>query len=436
MRAAFSDSAKVAAMLQAEAALARAQAECGITPEALAPAIDRITPEDLDLPGIGEGTALAGVPVIAFVKMARALLPGDLAAHFHKGATTQDILDTAQVLQMALGLAALRSDLATTVGGLERLAREHLRTPCIGRTYGQHAAPVTFGFKAAIWRRGILDVTERLPAVRARVLLASLGGPVGTLASLGQDGPRVAAGYARHLGLGAAPVTWHTRRAGVVEMGCWLAMLIGALAKFATDVAHLASTEVGEVAEPFTPGRGGSSAMPHKRNPVSATVILATHGAAPGHLAALVSAMAAAHERPAGAWHAEWHALPQLFGLASGALREAARLADGLLVDAGRMAENLAMTRGLIFADAAVACLSAHVGREAAEAAVARAAEAVRAGRIDLLHALKGDRALPESVRAELDGAFEIGPAVDAAALWAELGLRGDHGEPDAAPGA
>ena len=436
MRAAFSDRARIAAMLQAEAALAHAQAECALVPDALAAAIESIAPEDLDLSALGQGPALSGVPVIPFLRMARARLPEDLALYFHDGATTQDILDTALMLQMRLGFAALEPDLQTAADGLEKLAREHRRTPCVGRTYGQHAAPVTFGYKAAIWRRGIVDVAERLPEIRARVLLASLGGPVGTLASLGEKGPAVAVGYARHLNLQAAPAAWHTMRAGLVEAGCWLAMLIGALAKFATDVAHLASTEVGEVAEPYTPGRGGSSAMPHKRNPVSATVILAAHGAAPGYLATLVTAMAAAHERPAGAWHSEWHVLPQLFGLASGALKEAARLACGLVVEPGRMAENLALTRGLIFADAAAARLSIHVGREAAHAAIERAVEHSRRNGESLLDVLKRDPGLPDHARADLGPAFDIGPALETAALWADAALGSGKREPDAAPRA
>ncbi len=165
---------------------------------------------------------------------------------------------------------------------------------------------------------------DALPGLRERVLVASLGGPVGTLAGLGALGPDVADAFAAELALGSAPLSWHSLRDRIAETGAWLARLIGALAKMATDVAHLASTEVGEVSEPYVPGRGGSSAMPHKRNPVSCTVVLAAHAAAPGMAATLVAGMAAAHERPAGAWHAEWHVLPQLFGLASGALREAA----------------------------------------------------------------------------------------------------------------
>ncbi len=176
------------------------------------------------------------------------------------------------------------------------------------------------------------------------MLTASLGGPVGTLAGLGPDGPAIAARFAAECGLGGDPVAWHTRRSRIAETGTWLARLMGSLAKLATDVVALAATEVGEVAEPHVPGRGGSSAMPHKRNPVGATVILAAFAAARGHAATLLDAMPAAHERPAGPWHAEWHALPQLFGLASGALREARALAEGLTVDAGRMRANLDLT--------------------------------------------------------------------------------------------
>jgi 3-carboxy-cis,cis-muconate cycloisomerase len=203
----------------------------------------------------------------------------------------------------------------------------------------------------------------------------------------------------------------------MAEAGVWLATLIGALAKIATDVAHLASTEVAEVAEPYVPGRGGSSAMPHKRNPVSCTIILAAHAAAKGHVVTLLDAMAAAHERPAGLWHAEWHALPQLFGLASGALREGRRLAEGLEVDAARMRVNLDVTKGLLFADAAASALAGAIGRGDAHKLVEEAAEAVRRTGRDLrsvLGELAGDHA------AALDKAFDLAAAVAAASSWVE----------------
>jgi 3-carboxy-cis,cis-muconate cycloisomerase len=418
MRGVFSDGARVGAMLRVEAALAAAEARVGLAPAGLAGAIRAIAPEDLDLVAIGEATALSGVPTIPFVKAVQRLLPAALERAFHKGATTQDILDTALVLQCREALALLRRDLVAIMAGLAVLAERYRAAPCAGRTYGQHAAPVTFGFKVAVWLAGIADVAARLPAVREGLLVASLGGPVGTLAALRGQGPAVLEGFAAELGLGVPVVTWHTTRARVAEAGAWLATLIGALAKMAVDVAHLASTEVSEVAEPYVPGRGGSSAMPHKRNPVSCTVILAAHAAAPGLAATLLGAMAAAHERPAGLWHGEWHALPQLFGLASGALHEARALAEGLEVDAARMRRNLDCTRGLLFADAAAGVLTARLGREGAHHAVEVAAGEVRASGEALAGVLA--RLYPE---VDTSGAFDLTPAIAAASPWVDRAL-------------
>jgi 3-carboxy-cis,cis-muconate cycloisomerase len=406
MRAVFSDRARIGAMLRVEAALARAEARFDLAPEGLAAAIEAIAPASLDLEKLGAETALAGVPVIPFVKGVQARLPKDLEPAFHKGATTQDVLDSALVLQMRDALALITSDLRAAIPALAALAREHRATPCVGRTYGQHAAPITFGFKAAAWLTGLADAAEQLPRLRSRVLVASLGGPVGTLAGLGEKGPAVARAFAEDLGLSAAPISWHALRGRMAEAGAWLSILIGALAKMATDVAHLASTEVGEAAEPHMPGRGGSSAMPHKRNPVSSTIILAAHAAAKGHVVTLLDAMAAAHERPAGAWHAEWHALPQLFGLASGALREGRRLAEGLQV-----------TKGLLFADAAAAALAPSLGREPAHRLVEEAADEVRGTGRDL-RAILAERAREHAPA--LDRAFDLAPATTAAAQWVE----------------
>jgi len=420
MRDVFSDQARLAAMLTVEAALARAQARLGLVPDALAPAIEAISADSLDLAAMGEQTALSGVPTIPFVRAVQARLPRELERAFHKGATTQDILDTALVLQIRAALALVTRDLDAILAGLAVLAGAHRDTPCVGRTYGQHAAPLTFGFKAAVWLAGVADVAERLPGLRSRLLVASLGGPVGTLAGLGTHGPAVADAFAQTLGLGAAPIAWHTRRAGMAEAGAWLATLMGALAKMATDIAHLASTEVAEVAEPWVPGRGGSSAMPHKRNPVSCTVILAAASAAKGHVTTLLDAMASAHERPPGLWHAEWHALPTLFGLASGALREAASLAQGLVVDAPRMRANIDLTRGLLFADAAAARLSPLLGREAAHARIEHAADEVRRTGDTLQAVLARDPALHD---ADLAAAFDLTPAIAAAGPWVDRAL-------------
>jgi len=417
MREAFSDRARLAAMLEAEAALARVQARLGLVPEGLAPAIEAIRADSLDVAALGEQTALSGVPTIPFVSAVQARLPKELERAFHKGATTQDILDTALVLQMRAALALLTVDLDTVMTGLAALASAHRDVPCVGRTYGQHAAPLTFGFKAAVWLAGVADIAECLPGLRSRLLVASLGGPVGTLAGLGKHGPAVADGFAQALGLGTTPIAWHARRARMAEAGAWLASLMGALAKVATDVAHMASTEVAEIAEPWTPGRGGSSAMPHKRNPVSCTVILAAAYAAGGHVTTLLNAMASAHERPPGLWHAEWHALPTLFGLASGALHEAAALAKGLVVDAPRMRANIDQTRGLLFADAAAARLSPRLGREAAHARVEHAADEVRRTGDTLQTVLARDPALHAD---DLAAAFGLASAIAAAGPWVD----------------
>ena len=424
MRAVFSDRARIAAMLRMEAALARAEARLGLVPDALAPAIAAIGPDAFDLPEIGDQTVLSGVPTIPFVKAVQQKLPKELEPFFHKGATTQDIADTALVLQMRAAFALIARDLDAVLDRFAELAREHRSTPCVGRTYGQHAAPLTFGYKVAVWAVGIAEAAERLPSLCERTLTASLGGPVGTLAGLGDKGPAVAEAFAEELGLAAAPIAWHSLRARMAETGAWLAILMGALAKMATDVAHLASTEVGELAEPFVPGRGGSSAMPHKRNPVSATVILSAHMAAKAHVATLLDAMAAAHERPAGAWHAEWHALPYLFGLASGSLQEARGLGDGLVVKAERMRRNIDATAGLLFADVVAARLAPSLGRERAHRLLEQAAGRVRTSGLSLPEVLRTDPELSRDVPAEiLASAFDPTPAVDAAAPWVDRAL-------------
>ncbi len=413
MRAVFTDRARLAAMLRTEAALARVEARHGFVATALAPAIEGISADDFDLDELGRATAEAGVPVIPFVKAVEAKLPSKLRNDFHFATTTQDIADTALVLQMSQAFDLIAADLRDILAALSRLAVRHRGTPCAGRTYGQHAAPVTFGYVAAVWLAGIADAASGLPALRERVLAVSLGGPVGTLSGLGDKAAKVAAGVSRELGLAAPVASWHVLRGRMVETGMWLALLIGALAKMAEDVARLSATEIGEVSEPHAPGRGGSSAMPHKQNPVSATVILAAHAAAKGHVVTLLDAMAAEHQRPVGLWHAEWHALPQLFGLASGALREARSLAAGLTVDKARMKANLDMTGGMLFAGAVAAALAPSLGREQAHRLVEEAAGAARASGKPFRDVVLAD--CPAKARQAIENAFAIDPAIDAA---------------------
>ncbi len=418
MAAIFADEALIAAMLRAEAALARAQARAGLAPADLADAIEAVSPAAFDMQALAAGTVLAGVPTIAFVKALQKLLPPEFAADLHKGATSQDILDTALALQMTVAFDLLAADLAGMLRALAALARRHAHTPCIARSYGQHAAPISFGFKAAVWLAGIADAASGLEARRAAACRAQLGGPVGTLASLGMQGPAVLADYARELGLGVPDIAWHTRRAGIVEAGQWLAALIGTLGKMAGDIVALAASEIGEASEPHVEGRGGSTAMPHKRNPVAATAILANAQAAGGLAAGLSGSLIAAHERPAGPWHAEWHAVASLFGCAGGAVAHARFLADGLQVDAAAMARNLGATRGLVFADAAASLLAPKLGRAAAHTLVERAADTARTSGRDLRAVLaEADTGLDAQA---LAAAFDPRAAVAAAAAWVE----------------
>ena len=417
MAAVFSDEARLTAMLRVEWALAEAQQRHGVIPHGLAHALSDLTPAQFDLAALGQATALSGVPTIPFVAALRALVPKACEAFLHKGATTQDILDSALVLQAQAAMDLLNQDIRRVLAGLVALSEREAATPCVGRSYGQHAAPVSFGFKAAVWLAGLCDVLEGATFVRSQAFKASLAGPVGSLSGRSETEAQVAKTFADVLGLHHDPMPWHVRRAGLTGLACWLGQLIGALAKMAEDVVFLASTEVAEVAEPFIKGRGGSSAMPHKRNPVSSTIVLAAHRQAPALVAMQLSCMNAAHERPAGAWHAEWSVLPHLFGLAAGALQEAVRLAEGLEVDRARMLDNLGQTRGLIFADAVAALLTRHAGAGAAHHLVAEAADQVRATGESLRVVLPRLAGWPSAVdEGALEACFDISPAVQAAA--------------------
>lgn len=331
--AVYSDRARLARYLRIEAALATAQGH-----RDLARAVAEFDAGDFDVAALGRATAGSAVPSIPFLDVLRAKLPADLAAALHSGATTQDLIDTEMTLALREADAVIRRNWAKALDGLAALAARHRDLPMMGRTYNKRAAPITFGHKAAQWG---LALAEALDAVPAPVYRAALGGAVGTLAAMGEGAPGIARRFAEELGLEAAEPPAHQSRAAFVSIGLGHAMAIGAAAKIATDVLFLQADEVGELAEPSAPGRGGSSAMPHKRNPVGCTAILAAHTAASGHAATLIQAMAGALERPAGAWHAEWLALGPLVGLASGAARETATLATGLSVFPERMRANL-----------------------------------------------------------------------------------------------
>src|ERR671919_1996662 len=402
MRAVFADEARLQRMLDVEAALGRAQARLGLIPATAAAEITaKARLEGFDLEAIRRGTELAGYPIVPLVKALSDACNGDAGRYVHWGATTQDIVDTGQVLQIRDALSLIEGDLDAILRRLAQLARQFRDTPMAGRSHLQHALPVTFGFKCAVWLSALQRDRRRLEALRGEVLVVQFGGAVGTLASLGEHGLDVLAAMAEELELAVPTIAWHVARDGLAETACFLGLLTGSLGKVATDVALLMQTEVGEVAEPHAAGRGGSSTMPQKRNPIACEFILACAKNVRQLVPVMLDAMLQDHERATGPWHAEWLALPQAFALTAGALHHARALLEGLSVDPARMRRNLDVTQGMITAEAVMMALAPALGREAAHPLVAASCrEALETG-ADLLEALRAE----PGVSAHLSGA-------------------------------
>lgn len=370
---ATSDSAILGALLDAEAALTRAQAGLGLAPDAAASAVSAVTAADLDVRSIALRARGGGNPVIPLVADLTAAVGKEYGPYVHRGATSQDILDTALMLVARRTLDLILADLERTARALGRLAAAHRDTVMPGRTLTQHAVPTTFGLKAAGWRSLVLDARDRLARLR---LPAQLGGAAGTLAAFAafgaEDPGALVAAYAGELGLVEPALPWHTLRTPIADLAGGLALTAGALGKMAADVLTLSRTEIAEVAEG---SGGGSSAMPHKANPVAATVIAASARRAPGLAATLYGSMVAEDERPAGAWHAEWEPLRDLLRLVAGAAHDAAELVEGLRVNADAMRDHLALTHGLIVSERLAVALAPVLGRARAKELLTRAAE-------------------------------------------------------------
>jgi 3-carboxy-cis,cis-muconate cycloisomerase len=415
--AAVDDRAMLQAMLDAEAALARASAAAGVIPATAAEQIAACCDASrFDVDALGRASAAAGNPVVPLVRALIEQLPDQAAGHVHQGATSQDVLDTAASLVAWRALGPLLEDLAAAAGACARLAEAHRGTVLAGRTLLQQAVPVTFGLKAAGWLVGLDETRARLAEVRRRTLAVQLGGAAGTLAGFGDRGLAVLAGFAAELGLAEPTVPWHAVRARPAALAGALGAAAGVLGKVARDVALLAQNEVAEVREGGE-GRGGSSAMPHKRNPVAAVAVAACAARVPGLVATMLAAMPQEHERAAGGWHAEWEPQRELLRLVGSAASWSRELLEHLEVDAGRMRANLEAAGGLPLAEAAAAALAGPLGRrharELVEAASWRAARQGLALREVLL-------ASPE-VAAKLDGA-DLDRALDPAA---QLGAAG-----------
>jgi len=373
MRAVFGEPAFLARCAEVEAALARAQARLGIVPGEAAAAISAAAAAvaadraSLDLPRLKRETQTVGYPILPLVRQL-AERAGPAGRYLHWGATTQDIMDTAAVLQIRDGLALIEAEVASLRGHLAALARRWRDTPMAGRTHLQHALPITFGFKAAVWLAAFDRHAARLAELKPRVLAVQFGGAAGTLASLGPGEASLGSRreLAQELGLAEPPITWHVARDAIAETVQFLALVGGSLGKIAFDVMLMSATEFGEAAEPFVAGRGSSSTMPQKRNPISCELILAASKALRQHAGLMLDALVSDFERATGPWHVEWIAVPESFGYAAGALHQAAFMLGGLIVDPARMAANLGMTHGLIVAEAVMMGLAPHIGRNEA----------------------------------------------------------------------
>jgi 3-carboxy-cis,cis-muconate cycloisomerase len=401
MRAAFSDEAAVRRWVEVEVALAAAEARAGVIPAEAAAAIRQgARPDEIDLARLKAETDLVGYPIVGVVHQLSKQV-GEAGRYVHWGATTQDIMDTATVLQIREALALVEADLEAIDAALAGLADKHRNTVMAGRTHLQHALPVTFGYKAAVWLAMMRRHRQRLAELEPRVLVGQLAGAAGTLASLGDLGLAVHDALMEELGLGRPAAPWHVARDAFAETVSFLALVTGSLAKIATDVMLMMQTEVAEAFEPFVAGRGSSSTMPQKRNPISCELIVAAARVVRANAGLMLDAMLADHERATGPWQLEWVAIPEAFLAASGALRQSRFMLEGLIVDAGRMRRNLDLTGGLIVAEAVMMALAEHTGRGPAHDLVYGACRAALDKGTTLLAELE---ALPEVTR-HLDAA-------------------------------
>jgi 3-carboxy-cis,cis-muconate cycloisomerase len=411
MRHVFSDEARTGYYLEIEAALARAQARLGIIPDKAAQEIVRQCKiGNIDLARLKQQTERIGYPILGVVQQIVDLCADGLGEWCHWGATTQDITDTAAVLQIRAALDLVEKDMEAIAAALADLSRRYRDTPMAGRSNLQQAVPLTFGFKMAALLAAMQRHRERLGQLRPRVLVGEFGGAVGTLASLGADGLKVQAELMKELGLAQPEIAWHTVRDRIGEVGCFLGLVTGTLGKISMDVKLLMQTEVAEVYEPFHEGRGSSSTMPQKRNPISCLYIHSTVALVRQHVAALLEAAVADHERSTGPWEIEWISLPEIFLLTSGALAQTRLLVSGLEVDAERMRANLDLTRGTIVSEAVMMGLGPHLGRQRAHDLVYDICRKVAATGEPLVDLLAKDPEISRNLnRAELEAMCDPG---------------------------
>ena len=370
MREVFSDHGRVQGMLDFEAALARAEASIGLIPAEVVADIEAACRAELfDFDELAIAVVNAGNSAIPLVKaLGKQIAARNRVAerYVHMAATSQDAMDSGLILQLRQAVQLLEIDLGNLADSLAQQARRYALTPLAGRTWLQQATPVTLGMKIAGWLGAVTRHRQRLMEIKPRLLSLQFGGASGTLAALGDQGFAVAEALARDLQLTLPEQPWHTHRDRLVEFASLLGMIAGSLGKVGRDISLLMQTEVGELFEPAAAGKGGSSTMPHKRNPVGAAVMIGASVRAPGLVATMFAAMAQEHERSLGLWHAEWETLPELCCLVSGSLQQALQVIPELEVDTARMLENLDSTKGLVLAEAVSIALAKRLGRDAA----------------------------------------------------------------------
>ncbi|VVM97027.1 MULTISPECIES: 3-carboxy-cis,cis-muconate cycloisomerase [Pseudomonas] len=425
MREVFCDQGRVQAMLDFEAALARAEARVGLIPSAaVAPIAAACNARLYDFAALGEAIATAGnsaIPLVKALGKQIAATSAEAERYVHLGATSQDVMDSGLVLQLRQALVLIEDDLAQLADSLAVQAQRHAATPLAGRTWLQHATPVTLGMKIAGWLGAVTRSRQRLRELKPRLLVLQFGGASGTLAALGEQALPIAEALAEELQLTLPEQPWHTQRDRVVEFGAVLGLIAGSLGKFGRDISLLMQTEAAEVFEPSAPGKGGSSTMPHKRNPVGAAVLIGAATRVPGLVSTLFSAMPQEHERSLGLWHAEWETLPEICCLVSGSLQQARLLADGLEVDAERMGRNLELTQGLVLAEAVSIVLAQRVGRDTAHHLLEQCCKRAVAEQRHL-RAVLGDepQVTAELSNAELDHLLNPAHYLGQAKTWVE----------------
>ena len=423
----FSDQQFVRDMLTVEAALAEVQGRLGVIPKAAAETIAaEAAALTVDFEALQAGVEQAGVPIIELVRQLRGQVGPEAADYVHWGATTQDIVDTALVLQMRAALEQIEPVLLAVITNLVGLAEQHRTTLMAGRTHSQQALPIPFGLKAAGWLAPLLRHRQRLIELKPRLLVVQFGGAAGTLASLGDNGAAVQAALAEALQLGAPAVPWHTQRDNLAEAAGWLSLVSGSLAKMAQDIILLAQTEVGEVRESADTARGGSSTMPQKRNPIISELIIAAARTNAGLLSALHQALVQEHERATHGWQVEWLTLPQMFALTGSALNKARYLSENLVVDTDRMRQNVAASNGLMLAEAINFALTDYMARAEAKQLVQEAVQV----------ALDQNRHLVDVVRDKVDAPLDWPALKDETAYFGSANLFIDRVLAEAAQAA